>query len=193
VKRIPGGGRFFLLAGDIMLSRYFANKEEELTMQVRKLTFTALFIAIGVVSAHVVYIPIGVSRCFPVQHAINVLLAVLLGTRYSVSAAFGTSVLRNILGTGSLLAFPGSMIGAALSGFLYKKTNHILGAIVGEIVGTGILGGMVAFPIAKYLIGSQVGAFFFVIPFLVSTTGGSIIAYVVYKTPITAFFREKVN
>ncbi|MBP1763117.1 MAG: thiW protein [Firmicutes bacterium] len=162
-------------------------------MHVRKLTFTALFIAVGVVSAHLVYIPVGVSRCFPVQHAINILLAVLLGTRYSVSAAFGTSVLRNLLGTGSLLAFPGSMIGAALSGFLYKKTNHILGAIIGEIVGTGILGGLVAYPIAKYLIGSQVGALFFVVPFLVSTTGGSMIALALYKTPITAFFREKLN
>ncbi len=162
-------------------------------MHVRKLTFTALFIAVGVVSAHLVYIPVGVSRCFPVQHAINILLAVLLGTRYSVSAAFGTSVLRNLLGTGSLLAFPGSMIGAALSGFLYKKTNHILGAIIGEIVGTGILGGLVAYPIAKYLIGSQVGALFFVVPFLVSTTGGSMIALALYKTPITAFLREKLN
>lgn len=162
-------------------------------MQVRKLTFTALFIAIGVISAHLIYIPVGVSRCFPVQHAINILLAVLLGTKYSVSAAFGTSMLRNIFGTGSLLAFPGSMIGAALSGYLYKKTNHILGAVVGEIVGTGLLGGMVAFPIAKYLIGSQVGAFFFVVPFLVSTTGGSIIAYALYKTPIAAFLREKMN
>jgi len=162
-------------------------------MHVRKLTFTALFIAVGVVSAHLVYIPVGVSRCFPVQHAINILLAVLLGTRYSVSAAFGTSVLRNLLGTGSLLAFPGSMIGAALSGFLYKKTNHVLGAIIGEIVGTGILGGLVAYPIAKYLIGSQVGALFFVVPFLVSTTGGSIIALALYKTPITAFLREKLN
>lgn len=162
-------------------------------MQVRKLTFTALFIALGVISAHLVYIPIGVSRCFPVQHAINVLLAVLLGTRYSVSAAFGISVLRNLLGTGSLLAFPGSMIGAALAGILYKKTNHIMGAVVGEIIGTGILGALVAFPVAKYLIGSQVGAIFFVIPFLISTTGGSIIALLLYKTPITTFFREKLH
>lgn len=57
-------------------------------MRVRKLAFTALFIAIGVFSAHLVYIPIGIAKCFPVQYAINVLLAVLMGTRYSVSAAF---------------------------------------------------------------------------------------------------------
>jgi energy coupling factor transporter S component ThiW len=162
-------------------------------MEIRKLTFTALFMAIGVLSAHLVYIPIGVAKCFPVQHAINVLLAVLLGTRYSVSGAFGISLLRNILGTGSLLAFPGSMIGAALAGILYKRTNHILGAVVGEIIGTGIIGGLVAFPVAKYIVGTQVGAFFFVVPFLVSTIGGSIIACLIYSTPVTAFFREKLG
>ena len=64
-------------------------------MQLKKLTITALFIAIGVLSAHLVYIPVVVAKCFPVQHAINILLAVLLGTRYSVSAAFGISLLRN--------------------------------------------------------------------------------------------------
>lgn len=162
-------------------------------MEIRKLTFTALFVAIGVFSAHLVYIPIGIAKCFPIQSTINILLAVLIGTRYSVSAAFSISLLRNILGTGSLLAFPGSMIGAFLAGILYKKTNNILGAIVGELIGTGILGSMVAFPIAKYIIGSQVGALFFVIPFLVSATGGSMIAYLLYRTPMTAFFNEKIG
>ncbi|MDF2635036.1 MAG: thiW protein [Pelosinus sp.] len=162
-------------------------------MEIRKLTFTALFIGIGVFSAHLVYIPIGIAKCFPVQHAINVLLAVILGTRYSVSAAFSISLLRNILGTGSLLAFPGSMLGAALAGILYKKTNHIAGAIIGEIIGTGILGSLVAFPVSKYIIGSQVGAFFFVVPFLVSTAGGSMIAYFLYHTPIMTFFHEKLG
>ncbi len=162
-------------------------------MEIRKLTFTALFIGIGVFSAHLVYIPIGIAKCFPVQHAINVLLAIILGTRYSVSAAFSISLLRNILGTGSLLAFPGSMLGAALAGIVYKKTNHIAGAIIGEIIGTGILGSLVAFPVAKYIIGSQVGAFFFVVPFLVSTAGGSMIAYFLYHTPIMTFFHEKLG
>lgn len=159
-------------------------------MHLRKLTFTALFIAIGVLSAHLVFIPVGVAKCFPVQHAINILLAVLLGTRYSTGAAFGISALRNLLGTGSLLAFPGSMIGAFLAGILYQRTGHILGAIAGEIIGTGLIGGLLAFPVAKYVIGSPVGAYFFIIPFLVSTCGGSLIAYLVYKTPVIAHSRS---
>lgn len=162
-------------------------------MQTKKLTFTALFIAIGVLSAHLIFIPVGISKCFPVQHAINVLLSVLLGTRYSVGAAFCTSLLRNILGTGSLLAFPGSMIGAALSGLLYKKTNSVWGAVCGEVFGTGVIGGIAAFPVAKYIIGSEVGALFFIVPFLVSTIGGSIIAYFIYKTPVGQYFQERLG
>ncbi len=162
-------------------------------MQIRKLAYTAIFMAVGVLTSHLVYIPIGIAKCFPLQHVINILLAVLLGTRYSVSAAFGISLLRNLLGTGSLLAFPGSMVGAALSGFLYKRTNSIWGAIAGAIIGTGIFGALLAYPVAKYFIGSAAGAFFFVIPFMVSTTGGSIIAYLLYKTVIPAVLTEKLK
>lgn len=160
-------------------------------MDIRKITYTAIFMAIGVLSAHLIYIPIGVAKCFPLQHVINILLAVLLGTRYSVSAAFGISLLRNILGTGSLLAFPGSMVGALLSGIIYKKTNSIWGAMIGEVIGTGIFGALLAYPVAKFFIGSQAGAFFFIIPFMVSTVGGSVIAYVLYRTTIPTLLYEK--
>jgi len=162
-------------------------------MDLKKLTLTALFVAIGVISAHLVYIPLGVAKCFPVQHAINILLASMLGTRYSVSAAFTISAMRNILGTGSLLAFPGSMFGALLAGILYKKTNHILGAVIGELIGTGIIGGLVAYPVAKYVLGSQAGALFFVVPFLISSGGGAALAYLLYHTPIMAPFRGKTG
>lgn len=162
-------------------------------MSIRRLTVTAMFIAVGVLSAHLVYIPIGAAKCFPVQHAINVLLAVLLGTRYSVAAAFGISALRNLLGTGSILAFPGSMIGAFFSGYLYKRTNSIYGAILGEVIGTGVIGALVAYPLAKLLLGSGVGAFFFIMPFMISTTGGSLIAYMVYQTPVRKVFHAYIK
>lgn len=162
-------------------------------METRKLTFTALFMAVGVLSAHLVYIPVGVAKCFPVQHAINVLVAVLIGTKYSVGAAFGVATLRNILGTGSLLAFPGSVFGAALSGILYTRTKSIWGAVAGEVIGTGIIGGLVAFPVAKYFLGSGVGALFFVIPFLVSTLGGSLIAYGLYHTSVAGFLQDRLG
>ena len=89
------------------------------------------------------------------------------------------SIFRNILGTGSLLAFPGSMIGAFLSGVFFKKTKSKSLAILGEIIGTGILGALISYPIAKIFMGKDIAALFFIVPFLVSTIGGSIIAYIV--------------
>lgn len=151
-----------------------------------KNVLTALFIAIGVLSAHLISIPIGPSRCFPVQSAVNILLAAWLGTRYAVSGAFLTSLLRNILGTGSLLAFPGSLFGALLAGFLYRKTQNILWASLGEIIGTGILGSIIGMPIATYFLGSKaLGLFFLVPPFTISAVGGAVIAWLLYQSPIT--------
>lgn len=150
-------------------------------MKTKKLTIASLLIAIGVITGNIIFIPVGVSKCFPMQHTINVLSAVILGPGYGVAIAFCISLLRNILGTGSLLAFPGSMIGALLAGILYRKTKKSLFAVGGEVFGTGILGGLLAFPIANFIMGKKVGALFFVTPFLISTIGGSLIAYFILR------------
>ena len=102
-------------------------------MYIHKLTLAALLVAIGTLSAHLIYIPAGASKCFPVQHAINVLCAVILGPKEAVSVAFVISCLRNMAGTGSLLAFPGSMIGAFLAGLAYRRWHNTGAAMLGEI------------------------------------------------------------
>lgn len=150
-------------------------------MQTRKLTSAALLVAIGTLSAHLIYIPAGIAKCFPVQHVINVMGAVLLGPDYAVAIGFLIACLRNMLGTGSLLAFPGSMIGALLAGLAYKRFATIPAAMGGEIFGTGIIGGFVAWIMATLLLGSKAAAWFFIPPFLVSTIGGSIIAGLLLK------------
>ena len=86
---------------------------------------------------------------------------------------------RNLLGLGSLMAFPGSMFGALLCGLVYHKTKNLLATVVGEVFGTSILGGLCAYPVAIFLMGKSAGdiAFYaYVVPFLVSTVGGSILA-----------------
>ena len=71
-------------------------------------------------------VPIGASRCFPIQHFINVIAGVFLGPVYGVAMAFCTSLIRNLMGTGSLLAFPGSMAGAfrPLCSSLCRRDNR---------------------------------------------------------------------
>ncbi len=145
-------------------------------MQIRKITASALLIALGVLSAHLIYIPAGVAKCFPIQHAINVMAAVLLGPKFAVAIAFLIACLRNMLGTGSIMAFPGGMFGALLAGLAYQKSRKLTLAMAGEIFGTGIIGSFTAWLIAKFLLGSNAVAWFFIPPFLISTIGGSIIA-----------------
>ncbi|WP_332873675.1 energy coupling factor transporter S component ThiW [Fictibacillus halophilus] len=150
-------------------------------MSVQKLTVMAMLVAIGTICSHLFWIPAGVAKAFPVQHAINVMAGVTLGPIPAVTIAFSIGLLRNLFGIGSLLAFPGGMIGAFLAGYLYKKGRKYTYAVIGEWVGTGILGALIAVPIATIFLGSKTGAFFFIIPFLVSSIVGGVIGLVVLR------------
>ena len=154
--------------------------------ELKKLTISALLVALGVVCS-AFYIPIGASKCFPIQHAVNVIAGVVLGPGYAVMMAFATSLIRNLMGTGSLLAFPGSMVGALCCGLLYQKTHKMWTAFLGETVGTGILGGMLCYPVAVFLMGTEAALFGYVLPFLISSVGGAVLSVAL----LTALERTK--
>ena len=140
-----------------------------------KLVLSGMFVALAVVLS-TFSIPVGGSKCFPIQHMVNVLSAVFLGPWYGVGIAFCTSLIRNLLGTGTLLAFPGSMVGALCCGLVYKYAGKLSLTYVAEVIGTGIIGGLLAYPVAAFIMGKEVALFVYVVPFLVSTIGGTIIA-----------------
>ena len=142
---------------------------------VKKLCIAGVLVALGVVCS-AFYIPVGVSKCFPVQHMVNVVAGVLLGPAYACAMAFVTSLIRVMMGTGSFLAFPGSMIGAVCCGLGYKWTRRLPVAYFGEIVGTGVLGGMACWPVATYLMGKEAALFTYVPAFLLSTGVGATIS-----------------
>ena len=147
----------------------------------KKLALAGVLCAVAVVGSMFSF-PVFGSKCAPVQHMVNVLCAVLLGPWYGVAVAFVASLLRNLLGLGSLMAFPGSMCGALLCGIVYHKTKNLLATLCGEVFGTGIIGGLLAWPVAVFLMGKAAGdiAFYaYIVPCRVSTVGGSIIAGVV--------------
>ena len=145
---------------------------------VKKLAIASLLTAVAVVGSLFSF-PILGSRCSPVQHMVNILCAVFLGPWYGVGCAFAASLLRNLVGLGTLLAFPGSMVGALLCGLTYWGTRNLGATCVGEVFGTGILGGLAAWPIATLILGQTAAVYAYMGPFLVSTIGGSIIAGVV--------------
>lgn len=166
------------------------------TSSIKKLVTSAMFMAI-IIALSGFYIPVGASKCFPVQHLVNVLSAVLLGPGWGVAIAFCASLIRNLMGTGTLLAFPGSMVGALCCGLAYYFFKNLPITYVSEVVGTGILGGLIAWPFAKYLMGADAAVFAYVIPFLVSTTGGTIIAAILIailsKTKALSYLRELLD
>lgn len=163
---------------------------------VKKLALAGIFCAVAVVGS-LFSVPVLGSKCAPVQHMVNILCAVLLGPGYSVGAAFVASLIRNLLGLGSLMAFPGSMFGALLCGCVYRKTRNLLATLVAEVFGTGILGGLCAYPVAILFMGKSAGdiAFYaYIIPFLISTAGGAIISavllYSLKKTGVLGNMQE---
>ena len=162
-------------------------------MNVKKLAYAGILCA-AAVAGSLFSVPVFGSKCAPVQHMVNILCAVLLGPWYGVSVAFAASLLRNLLGLGSLLAFPGSMFGALLCGIAFHKTHNTWITYIAEVFGTGILGGLCAYPIAILFMGKNAGdlAFYvYVVPFLISTAGGAILSCVIVealkKTKAIAF------
>ncbi len=146
---------------------------------VKKLTLTGILSAVAIVGSMFSF-PIFGAKCAPVQHFVNVLCAVTVGPWWGLAQAFSSALIRNLLGLGSPLAFPGSMCGALLSGLLYRYGKKLPLAYFGEVFGTGILGGMLAFPVAVLVMGNSSAALFtFVVPFLVSTCGGTVLAAII--------------
>lgn len=160
----------------------------------RMMTLMALFVAIGTLGSQFIWFPAGIAKAYPVQHAINVLSAILLGPGPAVLIAFLIGLLRNILGLGSLLAFPGGMIGAFIAGMMYRYYRRHYMAAIGEVIGTGIIGALLSVPFAKLFMGSSFGALFFVPPFLVSSVTGAIIAlFIASRAHITERLAKNVT
>lgn len=142
----------------------------------KKIALASLLVAVAVVGG-TFSIPVFMAKCSPVQHLVNVISAMLLGPWYAVAMAFVASVLRILLGTGSILAFPGSMCGAFLAGLLVQLGKKEWFAYLGELVGTGLIGAVLSFPIATFFMGREVALFAFVVPFSISSLGGVVFGF----------------
>ncbi|MCL1842721.1 MAG: energy coupling factor transporter S component ThiW [Defluviitaleaceae bacterium] len=166
----------------------------KITRNTQKLAVAGLLVAVGVLMS-AFSIPVGIARVFPVQHMVNVIAGVMFGPFYAVIMAFCTSVIRNIMGTGTLLAFPGSMFGALLAGLAAKMfRGRLLPACAGELVGTGVFGAIVAYPVAAFILGRDAAIFTFVIPFTLSSVAGATLALafliVLSRTPVNNWYRN---
>ena len=159
-----------------------------------RIALAGILCAVAVVGSTLSF-PVLSSKCAPVQHMVNVLAGVALGPWYALGAAFAASLIRNLLGLGSLLAFPGSMCGAVLCGLVYGKTKKLGLAVLGEIIGTGLIGGLLAYPVAVAFMGVDAGAvafYAYVVPFLVSTVVGACLSGVILMSMARSGLLKKI-
>ena len=148
----------------------------------RRVAYAVVLTAIGVALAPYTSIPIGIARINPTQHFVNLLAAVLLGPGWAVLIAAVIGAIRNVMGLGTLLAFPGGMIGAFLAGIAYSKFRRPAWAAVGEIVGTGLIAPLVcALLVAPFLMHKAIPLLALVPSFLGSTVIGALLGILALK------------
>ena len=75
------------------------------------------------------------------------------------------------------LALTGAVFGATLSGLLYRASHgRLIAAVIGEVIGTGIIGAIVSYPVMEIFYGRTGLSWMYYVPMFISGTliGGSI-------------------
>ncbi len=141
-----------------------------------KLTVLALLIALGVVISPI----LRVEGMCPMAHLINIICSVLLGPWYSLLCAALIGVIRMLTMGIPPLALTGAVFGALLSGVFYRLSKgRIIFAVLGEIIGTGIIGALASYPVMTLIWGREGLSWLFYVPsFICGTLIGGSIAYV---------------
>lgn len=148
----------------------------------RRVARAVILVAIGVALSPFTSFPIGIAKVNPTQHFVNILAAVLLGPWWAMTVAAIIAVIRNALGVGTLLAFPGGMIGAFLAGYAFRLSRKVYLAALGEIVGTGILAALASgWLVAPVLMQTTMSMSVLIGSFLASTILGTVLGLVALK------------
>ncbi len=127
----------------------------------------SVFVAIGVVISPILRIE---GMC-PMAHLINVTCAVFLGPWYALLCAGMIGVIRMLFMGIPPLALTGAVFGAVLSGVFYRLSKgKIIFAVLGEIIGTGIIGSVVSYPVMTFLWGKGGLSWFFYTPLFIGGT-----------------------
>ena len=153
------------------------------------LAVMAFMIALGVVISPILRFE---GMC-PMAHFINITCSVLLGPWYSLICAVAIGIIRMIFMGIPPLALTGAIFGAFLSGVFYRLSKgKIIFAVLGEIVGTGIIGAIVSYPVMTYIWGKTGLTWLFYVPsFTCGTLIGGSIAFVFLRKLANAGLLKK--
>ena len=141
-----------------------------------RLVFMGMMIALGVVISPI----LRVEGMCPMAHLINITCAVLLGPLEAFICALLIGIIRMTIMGIPPLALTGAIFGATLSGLLYRASQGRLSfACLGEVIGTGIIGAIISYPVMALLWGRSGLTWMFYVPsFIAGTLIGGSIAFV---------------
>ena len=153
--------------------------QKENREQVTRLSFMGMMIALGVVISPI----LRVEGMCPMAHLINITCAVFLGPFSAFLCALIIGILRMIFMGIPPLALTGAVFGAFLSGVLYRLSRgKLIWAFLGEVVGTGIIGAVISYPVMTWVWGRTGLTWFFYVPsFIAGTLIGGSIAFILLK------------
>lgn len=141
-----------------------------------RMIMLAMMVATGVVISPILRIE---GMC-PMSSVINITCAVILGPWYALLNAILIGVTRMVLMGIPPLALTGAVFGAALSGILYRVSKgNLIFAVLGEVIGTGIIGAVASYPVMTLIWGRKGLTWLFYVPlFFTATIIGGTIAFV---------------
>ena len=133
----------------------------------------AMMVAMGVVISPI----LRVEGMCPMSSVINIVCAVILGPWYALLCAAMIGILRMSLMGIPPLALTGAVFGAALSGILYRLSKgNLIFAVIGEVIGTGVIGAIISYPVMTFIWGRAGLTWIFYVPlfFMATLIGGTI-------------------
>ncbi|WP_105956825.1 energy coupling factor transporter S component ThiW [Apilactobacillus quenuiae] len=151
-------------------------------MHKEKYTVQRLVVLATMIALDFVLSPIfRIEGMTPISSVMNVIAAVLMGPTYTVIMAIACALMRMLFLGIPPLAFTGAVFGGLLAGIFYKYSQKTILAIVGEIIGTGLIGSLASYPIMVIYTGNsnQIFWFLFTPKFFGGAISGSIIAYLI--------------
>ena len=152
---------------------------EKQRMHTLRMVMLAMMVAIGVVISPILRIE---GMC-PTAHLVNIVCSVLMGPWYSLLCATMIGVIRMMFMGIPPLALTGAVFGAFLSGMLYRLSKgKLVCAFIGEVIGTGIIGAIVSYPVMTLIWGRTGLTWFFYVPsFIAGTLIGGSLAFIFLK------------
>ncbi|MCS7115179.1 MAG: energy coupling factor transporter S component ThiW [Nitrososphaerota archaeon] len=130
------------------------------TIYLKKLALLIVFSALGVAISPLTWFEFLGTKAYPAQHMINAILGVLLGPLWAAAAAIIIGVIRNMLGMGTVYAFPGGIPGGIIVGLAYWTLKKFrisekmrFTAALTEPIGTLLIG----VPLSLFLVAPWMG------------------------------------